>query len=183
GASYCLLCSTLEYPPDRSWVIFNLRPEARFSDGTPLTAEDVKFSYETFVSKGLTDYRTVLAQQVESVEVLNPHRVKFTFKAGFPKRDLPQEVGGLPILSKAYYTAKNMDLEESMITPHLGSGPYMFDRMDIGRSIVYRRNPDYWGKDLPINVGQNNFDTLRYEYFADGNAAFEGFKAGVYRFR
>ncbi|WP_136646160.1 extracellular solute-binding protein [Tabrizicola sp. YIM 78059] len=183
GASYCLLCSTLEYPPDRSWVIFNLRPEVRFSDGTPLTAEDVKFSYETFVSKGLTDYRTVLAQQVESVEVLNPHRVKFTFKDGFPKRDLPQEVGGLPILSKAYYTAKNMDLEESMITPHLGSGPYMFDRMDIGRSIIYRRNPDYWGKDLPINVGQNNFDTLRYEYFADGNAAFEGFKAGVYRFR
>ena len=183
GASYCLLCSTLEYPEDRAWVIFNLRPEVRFSDGTPMTAEDVLFSYETFVTKGLTDFRTVLAEQVEAVEVLNPHRIKFSFKADFPKRDLPQEVGGLPILSKAYYTAKAMDLEESTTTPHLGTGPYMFGEMDIGRNILYRRNPDYWGATLPINLGQNNFDTLRYEYFADGNAAFEGFKAGVYRFR
>jgi len=183
GASYCLLCTTLEYPEDRSWVIFNLRPEVRFSDGTPMTAEDVLFSYETFVAKGLTDYRTVLADQVEKVEVLDPHRIKFTFKPDFPKRDLPQEVGGLPILSKAYYTAKGMDLEESTTTPHLGTGPYVFGEMDIGRTIIYRRNPDYWGAALPINIGQNNFDSLRYEYFGDGNAAFEGFKAGIYRFR
>jgi microcin C transport system substrate-binding protein len=183
GASYCLLCETLEYPEDRSWVIFNLRPEARFSDGTPLTAEDVAFAYETFLTKGLTDFRTVFAEQVESAEVLGPHRIKFTFKPGVPTRDLPADVGGLPIFSKAHYLANNLDMEESTLTPYVGSGPYMFDRMDVGKTLVYRRNPDYWGADLPINRGQGNFDTLRIEYYADYNAAFEGFKAGNYTFR
>ncbi|MFZ1470773.1 MAG: extracellular solute-binding protein [Paracoccaceae bacterium] len=183
GASYCLMCTTLEYPEDRSWVIFNLRDDVRFSDGSPMTAEDVIFSYETFLTKGLTDFRTVLATQVEKVEALDPLRVKFTFKPGQTTRDLPEAVGGLPILSKAYYTAKGMDLEQSGLTPHLGTGPYMFDKMDVGRSISYRRNPDYWGKDLPINIGQNNFDTLRYEYFGDPSAAFEGLKVGIYTFR
>ena len=183
GASYCLLCSTMEYPEDRSWVIFNLRPEVRFSDGTPLTAEDVLFSFETFRTKGLTDFRTVFNEQIEGAEVLDPHRIKFTFKAGVPTRDLPDTVGGLPIFSKAHYEASGLDMEETSTIPYIGSGAYMFDKMDIGRNIVYRRNPDYWGANLPINIGQNNFDTLRYEYFADGNAAFEGFKAGVYRFR
>jgi microcin C transport system substrate-binding protein len=183
GASYCLLCTTMEYPEDRSWVIFNLRPEVKFSDGTPMTADDVLFSFETFRDKGLSDFRTVLNEQVEGAEVLDPHRIKFTFKAGFPKRDLPENVGGLPIFSRAYFEKHKLDLEETSVIPHLGTGAYMFDRMDIGRTIIYRRNPDYWGEGLPINVGQNNFDTLRYEYFADGNAAFEGFKAGVYHFR
>jgi len=183
GASYCLMCTTMEYPEDRSWVIFNLRPEVRFSDGTPLTADDVLFSFETFRDKGLSDFRTVLNEQVETVEVLDPHRIKFTFRPGIPTRDLPESVGGLPVFSRAYFEKHNLDLEESSIIPHLGTGPYMFDKMDIGRSITYRRNPDYWGKDLPINIGQNNFDTLRYEYFADGNAAFEGFKAGIYHLR
>lgn len=183
GASYCLLCETLEYPEDRSWVIFNLRPEARFSDGTPLTAEDVLFSYETFLTKGLTDFRAVLSQQVEKVEVLGPHRVKFTFRAEFPKRDLPQEVGGLPILSKAHYIANNLDMEKSSMTPFLGSGAYVLDKVDIGRSVTWRRNPDYWGRDLPINRGTENFDRIRVEYFADYDAAFEGFKAGNYTFR
>ncbi|MDM7933257.1 extracellular solute-binding protein [Tabrizicola sp.] len=183
GASYCLLCSSMEYPEDRSWVIFNLRPEVTFSDGTPLTAEDVLFSFDTFRTKGLTDFRTVFNEQIEDAEVLDPHRIRFTFKPGVPTRDLPDSVGGLPIFSKAHYEANNLDMEETSTIPYLGSGPYKFDRMDIGRSIVYRRNPDYWGANLPINIGQNNFDTLRFEYFADGNAAFEGFKAGVYRFR
>ncbi|MBD3763877.1 MAG: ABC transporter substrate-binding protein [Rhodobacterales bacterium] len=183
GAAYCLLCETLEYPADRSWVIFNLRPEVRFSDGTPMTAEDVVFSYETFLTKGLTDFRTVLAQQVEKVEVLGPHRVKFTFKPGVPTRDLPQEVGGLSVLSRAHYLANNLDLEESSLTPFLGTGAYVLDRMDVGKTVVYRRNPDYWGRDLPINRGTGNFDTIRLEYYADYNAAFEGFKAGNYTFR
>jgi microcin C transport system substrate-binding protein len=183
GATYCLLCETLEYPEDRSWVIFNLRPEVTFSDGTPLTAEDVAFSYETFLTKGLTDFRTVLAQGVKGVEVLGPHRVKFTFNSGVPTRDLPSDVGALPILSKAHYEANNRDLEESSLEPFLGSGAYVLDRMEVGKTLVYRRNPDYWGADLAINRGQSNFDTIRIEYYSDYNAAFEGFKAGTYTFR
>lgn len=183
GAAYCLLCETLEYPEDRSWVIFNLRPEARFSDGSPLTAADVVFSYETFLAKGLTDFRTVFAEQVESAEALDNHRVKFTFRPGIPTRDLPQEVGGLPVLSKAHYVTNNRDLEESSLEPFLGSGPYVLDSMNVGQTLTYRRNPDYWGKDLPLNVGTSNFDEIRIEYYADYNAAFEGFKGGSYTFR
>jgi len=183
GAAYCLLCESIEYPEDRSWAIFNLRPEVTFSDGTPMTAEDVLFSYETFLAKGLSDFRTVLAQQVEKAEILDAHRVKFTFKADFPKRDLIQDVGGLPILSKAQFERDKLDLEETTLTPFIGTGPYMFDRMEVGRTLVYKRNADYWGARLPINVGRNNFDHLRIEYFADSSAAFEAFKSGVYTFR
>lgn len=183
GAAYCLLCSTLEYPEDRSWVIFNLRDDVRFSDGTPLTAEDVIFSYETFLTKGLTDFRTIFATKVESVEALGPLRVKFTFKTGIPTRDLPQDVGGLPILSKAHYIANNLDMAESNLTPFLGSGAYALDRMRVGESVTYKRNPDYWGINHPLRVGTNNFDELRIEYFADYDAAFEGFKGGTYTFR
>lgn len=183
GASYCLICSTLEYPADRSWVIFNLRPEAKFSDGSPLTAEDVLFSFETFRTKGLSDFRKVFNEQVEGAEVLDAHRIKFTFKPGVPTRDLPQDVGGLPILSKAQYEAQKLDMEESTLTPYLGSGPYVLDKMKPGEQLIFRRNPDYWGKDLPIMQGQANFDSIRIEYFADSIPAFEAFKGGAYTFR
>ncbi|RMD89566.1 MAG: ABC transporter substrate-binding protein [Alphaproteobacteria bacterium] len=183
GASYGLLAESLEYPEDRSWVIFNIRPEARFSDGSPLTAEDVVFSYELFRDKGLPSFRAVLRTQVESAEVLGPHRVKFTFKPGIPTRDLPETVGTLPVFSKAHYLANNRDFEESSLEPLLGSGPYVLDRMEVGQTIVYRKDPDWWGADLPINRGRYNFETIRVEYYADYNAAFEGFKGGSYTFR
>ncbi len=182
-AAYCLLCETIEYPEDRSWVVFNLRPEAVFSDGSPVTADDVMFSYETLRDKGLSSFRAVIAQQVEAAEVLGPKTIKFSFKADFPKRDLIQAVGGLPIFSKADFEAKKRDLEATSLEPFLGSGPYLFDSMDVPTRIVYRRNPDYWGKDLPLNRGRRNFDRIRIEYFGDYDAAFEGFKGGAYTFR
>lgn len=180
---YGLVAESMEYPEDRSEVIFNMRPEARFSDGSPLTAADVVFSYEVLRDKGLPSFRAVIEKQVASAEALGPHRVKFTFKAGVPTRDLPQTVGGLPIFPKAYYETSGADFEESTLTPAVGSGPYVLESIDVGQQIIYKRNPDYWGKDLPINKGRHNFDTIRVEYFADYNSAFEGFKAGTYTFR
>jgi microcin C transport system substrate-binding protein len=183
GANYCLLCSSLEYPEDRSWVIFNLRDDVRFSDGTPMTADDVVFSFNVFLTKGLTDFRTILATKVESVEALDAHRVKYTFKTGIPMRDLPQDVGGMPILSKAQYEAEGLDLAESNMTPFVGTGAYVLDSMRVGESVTYKRNPDYWGATHPLRVGTNNFDKIRLEYFSDYDAAFEGFKGGSYTFR
>ncbi len=183
GASYCLLCSTMEYPEDRSWVIFNLRPEVKFSDGTPMTADDVLFSFELFRTKGLSDFRKVFNEGVEGAEVLDAHKIKFTFKPNVPTRDLPADVGGLPIFSKAQYEANKLDLEESSMTPFLGSAPYVPDVIKPGERVTYKRNPDYWGRDLPIMKGQANFDSIRIEYFGDSIPAFEAFKAGTYTFR
>ena len=182
-SAYGLVAESMEYPEDRSHVIFNMRPEARFSDGSPLTADDVVFSYEILRDKGLPSFRAVIQKQVKSAEALSPHRVKFTFIEGEPTRDLPQTVGGLPIFSKAYYEASGADFEASTLTPAIGSGPYVLASLEVGQQIVYRRNPDYWGKDLPINKGRHNFDRIRIEYFADYNSAFEGFKAGTYTYR
>lgn len=183
GASYGLIAESLEYPEDRSWVIFHMRPEARFSDGTPVTADDVLFSYETLLEKGLPEFRVILGQQVASAEVIDTHTIRFDFAEGWPTRDLPATVGGLPIFSRADFEATDRDLEQSSLTPIMGSGPYMLDRLNVGQTLVYRRNPDYWGADLPINIGQNNYDTIRIEYFADSTASFEAFKTGNYTFR
>lgn len=183
GSLYCLLCETVEYPEDRSWAIFNIREEAEFSDGTPLTAEDVKFTYELFRDEGLLSFRTVLDEYVESVEVLGPKRVRYNFKDGTPPRDRVQVAAGLPVMSKAWFEETGAGLDESRLDPGVGSGPYVLDSYDINQQIVYSRNPDYWGADLPINRGRSNFDTIRIEYFGDSNAALEGFKAGAYTFR
>ncbi len=185
GTSYCLLCESLEYPPDRSEVIFTLREGITFSDGSPLTAEDVIFTYELFRDKGLPSFRAVIEQLVDTAEVLDERRVRYTFKDGVPTRDVIQTVGGLSVFSKAHYEANALDLEENSLIPFLGSGPYVADteNMDIGQTIVYTRNPDYWGAALPFNVGRYNFDSIRVEYFADFNSAFEAFKGGAYHFR
>ena len=183
GSLYCLICSTIEYPKDKSWVIFNMRPEAKFSDGSPLTADDVLFTYELFLKDGLPSFSTVLGQAVEGVEVLDPHRVKYTFKTDSPVRDRIQTAGGMPVMSKKWYTDTGAKLDESRLDPGIGSGPYKLDHYDINQRVVYKRNPDYWGKDLPINRGRYNFDTIRVEYFGDPTAAFEGFKSGAFTFR
>ena len=182
-ASYGLVAENIEYPEDRSWVIFNMRPEAKFSDGSPLTADDVLFSYELLKEKGLPSFRARIEKEIEKVTIINKHKIKFDFKKGIPTRDLPASAGSLPIFSKKYYQTTGVNFEDSTLEPAVGSGPYTLEKMDVGQTIVYKRNPDYWGTNLPINKGRNNFDKIRIEYFADYNSAFEGFKGGSYTFR
>ena len=183
GAAYCLLCETMEYPEDRAWVIFNLRRDVTFSDGTPMTAEDVLFSYNLFREKGIPEFRAVFNDQFAGAEILDPYKIKFTFAPGIPYRDLPATAGGITVMSKADYEGKTRDLEDSTLEFFVGTGPYVLDSMKVGQQIIFKRNPDYWGIAHPLNVGTNNFDRIRIEYFGDPTAALEGFKAGVYTFR
>ena len=183
GSAYCLMCETMEYPEDRSWVIFNLRRDVKFSDGSPMTAEDVVFSHELFAAKGIAEYRAVANEKFQSVEILDPYRVKFTFTPGTNMRDMPAQAGGLTIFSKAHYTANNQDLEASSLKPFLGTGAYAMDSLKPGAQVIYKLNPDYWAKDLPLGIGRNNFAGIRVEYFGDDTAAMEAFKTGIYTFR
>ncbi len=183
GTSYCLVCETLEYPVSEDWVIFNIRPEATFSDGTPITADDVVFSHELFLEQGLPSYARAVSALIPEVEALDTRRVKFTFAPDVPRRNLISQAGGTPIFSRKWYDDTGARLDESRLETGIGSGPYQLAEYDINRQIIYRRNPDYWGYDLPINQGRHNFDEIRIEYFGDANAALEGFKAGAYNFR
>jgi microcin C transport system substrate-binding protein len=178
-AAYGLIAESIEYPEDRSWAIFNMRPEATFSDGHPITAEDVVFTYGALMEKGEPFYRITL-QDIAGVEALGEHRVKFSFRPEAAKRDLPALAGGLSILPKHYYDT--VEFGESTLVPPVGSGAYVVADVQPGKSIKYCRNPDYWAKDLPVNVGSNNFDCYVYQYFADNTAAFEALKIGDYLF-
>lgn len=178
-AVYGLVAESAEVADDGKSVTFYLRPEAKFADGTPLTADDAVFSFETLKTKGHPLYHQTL-QDVVKAEALDPHTVRYNF-TGDLIRDLPLTVATLPILSKAYYATRAFD--ETTLDPPLGSGPYLVDQVAQGRTIVYRRNPDYWAKDLPVNRGRWNFDKIRFEYFRDRTPAMEAFKAGTYDFR
>lgn len=182
---YGLLAESLEYPESQDWVIFNLRPEARFSDGTPVTAEDVVFSHEILLEQGLKSYADAVRKRIPKAEVLGPHRVKFHFAPDIPRRALITQVGGTPIFSKKWFMEdpENRRLDTPRMEPGIGSGPYVLDSYDVNRRIVYRRNPDYWGDHVNVNVGRHNFETIRIEYFADSIAAMEAFKAGEFTFR
>jgi microcin C transport system substrate-binding protein len=183
GESYCLLCERVEYPATKDWVIFYMRPEARFSDGTPLTAHDIAFSHNLLLEEGLKSYAEAVKKRIPKVEVIDDYTIKFYFTPGISRRSLIDQVGFVPAWSKKWYEETGAGLDESRLEISPGSGPYMVDSVDVNRRIVYKRNPDYWGKDLPFNVGRNNFDTIRIEYFGDDTAAFEAFKAGEYTFR
>lgn len=184
GEYYGLLAKSLEYPESKDWVIFHMRPEARFSDGTPVTAHDVAFSHNLLLEQGLPSYAQAVKRRIPNVEVIDDYTIKFTFATDLEsKRSLIDQVGGVPVWSKKWFEDTGARLDESRLTTSPGSGPYIFDSYDINRQIIYKRNPDYWGKDLPINRGRHNFDTIRVEYFADDAAAFEAFKAGAYTFR
>lgn len=174
---YGLIAESAELPEDRGWAAFNLRPEARFHDGEPITAEDVVFSFETLRDKGHPSYR-VLLSPVERAVAEGPHRVRFEFADTAAKRDLPMLVAGLPVLPKHFY--EDNDFTQSTLTPPVGSGPYRISGFAPGQSVTFERVKDYWAEDLPVNVGRNNFDQLRFEYFRDRSAAFEAFKAGAF---
>ncbi|MGL4413338.1 extracellular solute-binding protein [Roseinatronobacter monicus] len=183
GEAYGLLAHTVEYPETKEWVIFHMRPEARFSDGTPLTAHDVVFSHNLFLEQGLPSYAQGVGARVLDAEALDDHTVKFTFADGISRRSLIDQVGGTPVFSQAWYEETGARLDESRMEISPGSGPYMLHGYEVNRRITYRRNPDYWANDLPQNRGRHNFDEIRIEYFADGAAAFEAFKTGEYTFR
>ncbi|MBU0859920.1 MAG: ABC transporter substrate-binding protein, partial [Alphaproteobacteria bacterium] len=141
------LSATIETPEDRSWVIFILRPEAKWHDGAPITAEDVKWSFETLTTKGAPFYRAYY-HNVKSVEALDDRRVKFTFDMA-NNRELPLIVGQMPVLPKHYWTAEGRDFTATTLTPPLGSGPYKIGTVVPGRSIEYVRVKDWWGENVP----------------------------------
>ncbi len=184
GQYYGLLAESMEYDEGRNYVIFHMRPEATFWDGTPVTAEDVVYSHRLFIEQGLPSYAQAVGRMVTGSEALDDHTVKFTFSPEVTRRGLIETVGSTPVFSKAWFEAdESRRLDEPRLEVAVGSGPYKLDSYDINRRIVYKLRDDYWAKDLPINVGRNNYDTIRVEYFADQTAAFEGFKAGEYTMR
>ena len=181
ASEYGLVAESVEIPADRRWVQYNLRKEARFQDGAPITPDDVIWTFETLKAKGEPRYRLYYADVVKA-EKVGERGVKFSFRSG-DNRELPQIVGQMPVLSKAYWSDPSRDFEKTTLDPPLGSGPYKIDSFDAGRSITYRRVADYWAKDLPVARGHNNFDAIRYDYYRDQTVALEAFKAGQYDIR
>ena len=180
STSYGLIAEWASYPPDFSSVTFKLRDEARWQDGTPITPEDVVYSLE--INKAANPRMGLYYKNVAKAEATGPNQVTFTFDVK-GNRELPMIMGQLTILPKHYWTGKDAngnqrDPLKTTLEPPLGSGPYRIKQMTPGRTISYERVADYWGKDLPVNRGQWNFDTIRFDYYRDETVAFEGFKAG-----
>jgi len=178
-SEYGLLAESVEVPPDRSWVTFRLRPEARWHDGRPVTADDVIWTFQTLKEKGHPFFRAYYAG-VEKAERLDDRTVRFRFVPG-ENRELPLILGQLAVLPKHWWEGR--DFGATILEAPLGSGPYQVESFEPGRHIKYRRVPDYWGRDLAVNVGRNNFDEIEYDYYRDGTVALEAFKAGEYDFR
>ncbi|MBL8702812.1 MAG: ABC transporter substrate-binding protein [Alphaproteobacteria bacterium] len=178
-SEYCLLCETIEVPADRSWIVFNLRPQARFQDGSPVTVDDVIWTFETLKTKGHPRYRAYYASVLKA-EKLGERAVKFSFADG-TNRELPLITGQLPVMSKAWWATR--DFEKQTLEAPLGSGPYKLDSFEQGRFVVVKLLPDYWGKDLPVRRGVNNFGAMRYDWYRDVTVMQEAFKSGEYHVR
>ncbi|MBK1870899.1 extracellular solute-binding protein [Taklimakanibacter albus] len=174
-AMYGLVAKTADLAPDKKSVTFQLREEARFSDGSKLTGDDVCDSFRLIKDYGDERIRIAI-RDIEKCDVLAPYEVRYSFK-GDNTRDLPLSVAALPILSKAYYATH--DFTKTSLDPPLGSGPYKIGSFKTGQYVSYVRRPDYWGADLPVNKGRYNFDEVRNEYFKDRTAVVEALKAGV----
>lgn len=179
SSAYGLLAESIEIADDHSAVTFYLRKQAKWHDGSPVTANDVAFSFETIKSKGHPYYRSYY-QDISAAKALGPHVVKFTL-SDTNNKELPLIIGKLPVLSKAYYN--ETDFEKTTLTPPMGSGPYKVQSVEAGRTITYERDPNYWAKDLPVNVGRFNFDEIQIDYYRDATVAVEALKAGEYDFR
>lgn len=171
---YPLLAEKVSYDPDHlQSITFHLNPKARFNNGQPLTAEDVKFTFDTYQTKANLGFQMYLSDLART-EVLSRHQVKFIFKSKY-NVEMPLIVASLPIYSKLDW--KNKDFSRVTLHPIVGSGPYIVERIDAGRSITYKRSPNYWAKDLAVNKGRYNFDRLKYVYYRNLEVSFEGFKS------
>ena len=188
SVSYGLLADSITRDPqDPSWIVFHINPKAYFSNHQPVTADDVVFTFDTILSKGSTGLRLYYAD-IQKITALDKYTVRFDFKQKTSSLNtvrsnvkLALSIGQMSIFSRQDWQNRPFD-QVSMRAP-LGSGPYLIDKIDAGRSITYKRNPDYWGRDLMINRGKYNFDRIKYVYYRDPEAAYQGFKLGQYTFK
>jgi len=175
---YGLVAEKIEYPADRSWVIFHINKNARFHDGVPIQASDVQFSFNTLIEKGSPLYAQYYAG-VKKVEILDRYRIRFSFGDEL-NRELLLILGQLDVLPEHYW--KNRDFSLTSLDPLLGSGPYRVEKVDQGRSITYVLDENYWGKDLPVNRGLYNFKRIRYDYYRDATVMLAALKSGEFDF-
>ena len=180
-SAYGLIAEKVDMPKDRSSVTFFINPLAKFSDGSPITAKDVEFSFNTLTKheKAQPFYNAYYAD-VSEVKIVNPLTIQFLFSTN-ENKELPLILGQIPILSQAYWS-KN-DFGKATLDIPVGNGPYSVKSFQPGRSVTLERNKDYWANDLPINIGRYNFDQITYEYYKDNTVALEAFKAGEFDFR
>lgn len=176
---YGLVAESVEVPEDRSWVIFRINPQARFSDGSPIKADDVLFSWRMLKEKGKPNFRFYYSKATKA-EALDERSVRFTFADG-SDRELPLIFGLMPVLSENHTDI--LKFGETDLSIPVGSGPYIIAAIKPGESVLFKRNPDFWGRDLPILKGLYNADEIRFDYFRDANSLFEAFKGGLYDIR
>ena len=178
---YGLIAESVEYPEDRSWIVFNLRPEARFHDGTPITAEDVAWTLE-MIQAHARPFLKSFYEDVTSIRVLGEHRIRIDVSTRDVMKPLVR-LAALTVWPKQWWTSDGRDITRSTIEPPLGSGPYRLTSVEPGRDLVYERVEDYWAADLPVRRGFYNFDRIAYNYYRDRDIQFEAFKAQEYDFR
>lgn len=178
---YGIIAKNITIAPDKSWVKFELRDEAKWNDGTPITADDVVWTFKNLIKKGQPFFKAYW-NDVKSVIPNNSKSVTFKFSVK-GNAELPLIIAEMVVLPKHYWTSKGRDLSKTSLEPPLGSGPYVIGKVDAGRSIEYVRNKNWWAKDLPFFKGQYNFDKIVYEYYMDENIAHEAFLSGNYDFK